>query len=157
MYTCPPHLIELPLQVLALRPLRPTDLPTYRLHRKWCGGPAARLYGETLGPLLRGGTIREGSRELPSVNLRRSALVSPTQRRTWFLPPRLAQLVHPGLVHLRAAGWGSSGKHQPSRLSNPASIIHLLFEPGDQSTIYSFASMGNSAFAFQTTDLQINY
>ena len=125
VYTCPPHLIELPLQVLALRPLRPTDLPTYRLHRKWCGGPAARLYGETLGPLLRGGTIREGSRELPSVNLRRSALVSPTQRRTWFLPPRLAQLVHPGLVHLQAAGWGSSVKNQPSRLSNPASIIHL--------------------------------
>ena len=41
--------------------------------------------------------------------------------------------------------------HQSRHFSNS------LFEPGDQSTIYSFASMGNSAFKFQTIGLQINY
>lgn len=126
LHPCPPRLIEVPLQVLALPSLRPTDLPTdLTAPPQTVWGPAARLYGETLGPLLRGGTIRQGLRELPSVNLRRSALMSPTQRLTWFLPPRLAQLLRTRLGHLRAAGWGSSGKHQPSRLSNPASIIHL--------------------------------
>lgn len=48
------------------------------------------------------------------------------------------------------------GCHRIALYFHHQTFLQQSFEPGDQSTIYSFASMGKSAFKFQTTKLQIN-
>lgn len=100
------------------RPCHPSGPPTYRPN-----GSTANRVGSGCPSLWRdAGSVAKG-RDHPA-RLAGASVSKPPQVCTEvpyttpdLVPPAETHAAHPpGLGHLRAAGWGSSGRHQPSRL-----------------------------------------